>query len=76
MRKCNHYLRNKPPLLPLLLNDIRNLPGLIFINSTASLSPVIFGMDDPEMVKIALDIGAYGYIVKPFKFGEPSPAYK
>ena len=31
---------------------------------------MISGIDDPEIAKYALEIGAYGYIVKPFKINE------
>ena len=31
---------------------------------------MVSGADNPEMVEMALEIGAYGYIVKPFKISE------
>ncbi len=61
----------------LILSDIR-LPGesgLDFIRNTVAQDPdlaviMITGVDDPEVVEEALELGVYGYIVKPFKVSE------
>ncbi|MCF8109731.1 MAG: response regulator [Desulfohalobiaceae bacterium] len=61
----------------LILSDIR-LPGesgLDFVREAVSHDPelaviMITGVDDPEVVEEALELGAYGYIVKPFKVSE------
>ena len=61
----------------LILCDIR-LPGesgIDFVKNSISHYPetaviMVSGLDDPEMVEKALEIGAYGYIVKPFKPSE------
>jgi putative two-component system response regulator len=31
---------------------------------------MVTGVDDPELANIALELGAYGYIIKPFEFNE------
>ncbi|MCF8109691.1 MAG: response regulator [Desulfohalobiaceae bacterium] len=61
----------------LILSDIR-LPGesgLDFVRYTVAQDPdvaiiMITGVDDPEVAEEALELGAYGYIVKPFKVSE------
>jgi response regulator RpfG family c-di-GMP phosphodiesterase len=61
----------------LILCDIR-LPGesgMDLITHVISEYPetaaiVVSGVDDPEVAEKALELGAYGYIVKPFKVSE------
>ncbi|MFC1841215.1 HD domain-containing phosphohydrolase [Thermodesulfobacteriota bacterium] len=61
----------------LILCDI-NMPGesgMDLISHVRSAYPetaviMVSGMDDPEMAEKALEIGAYGYMIKPFKPSE------
>ncbi len=63
----------------LILCDI-NMPGesgLDFIKYTLEAYPamaviMITAVDDPDIASTALDMGVYGYIIKPFKTGEVS----
>ena len=58
----------------LIISDVK-MPGesgLDFAKYVINAYPntalvMISGIDDPEIAKYALEIGAYGYIVKPFK---------
>jgi len=67
----------KEEAFALSLCDI-NLPGesgMDFIKHVISEYPdtaviMVSGVDDPQTVEKALEIGAYGYIVKPFKKSE------
>jgi putative two-component system response regulator len=67
----------KEETFDLILCDI-NLPGesgMDFIEYALSTYPntaiiMISGVDDPKTVGKALDIGVFGYIVKPFKISE------
>ena len=64
----------KEEVFDLILCDIR-LPGesgLELITHTLSEYPqtaviMVSGVEDPEVAKKALDMGAYGYIIKPFR---------
>ncbi|MFC1495507.1 HD domain-containing phosphohydrolase [Thermodesulfobacteriota bacterium] len=61
----------------LILSDI-NLPGksgIDFISDVLSMYPdtaaiMVSGIDDPDIVEKTLEIGAYGYIVKPLRASE------
>lgn len=61
----------------LILCDVK-MPGesgIDFIRYLLSEYPetaaiMITAVDDPEVAETALEIGAYGYIIKPFKFNE------
>ena len=67
----------KEDVFDLILCDI-HLPGesgIDFIKYALSVYPdtaiiMVSGEDDPKMVEKALEIGVYGYIVKPFKISE------
>jgi putative nucleotidyltransferase with HDIG domain len=67
----------KQEVFDLVLCDIR-LPGesgIDFISHIIDDHPgtaviMVSGLDDPEVVEKALEIGAFGYIVKPFKISE------
>jgi putative two-component system response regulator len=67
----------KEETFDLILCDIR-LPGesgMDLIEHVASEYPntaviMVSGVDDPQVVEKALEMGAYGYIVKPFKASE------
>ncbi len=69
----------KAEAFALILCDIR-LPGesgLDLIQYVISEFPetaviIVSGVDDPDTVEKAIEIGAYGYIVKPFKVSEVS----
>ncbi len=68
-------LRGQP--FELVLCDVRmpNESGLDLIREVLSQSPEIAVVmasahDDPELVQTALDIGAYGYVLKPFRYNE------
>ena len=61
----------------LILCDVK-MPGesgINFIKYITSEHPdiaviMVSGVDDPEVAKAAMEIGSYGYIVKPFEFNE------
>ncbi len=61
----------------LILSDV-DMPGesgIDFVRYTLADYPetaviMVTGMDDPEIAETALEIGAYGYIIKPFKVNE------
>ncbi len=61
----------------LILCDV-NMPGesgISFIKYITSEHPdtaviMVSGVDDPEIAKSAMEIGAYGYIIKPFEPNE------
>ncbi len=49
--------------------------GMDFISYVLAEFPetaviMVTGMDDPELAEIAMEVGAYGYIIKPFKPAE------
>jgi putative nucleotidyltransferase with HDIG domain len=61
----------------LILSDV-DMPGesgIDFVRYALTEYPetaviMVTGMDDPEIAETALEIGAYGYIIKPFKANE------
>jgi len=61
----------------MVLCDV-NMPGesgLVLVEEIFSRYPdtavvMVSAMDDPEVAKTALELGAYGYIIKPFKTNE------
>ena len=61
----------------MVLCDV-NMPGgsgLVLVEEIVSRYPdtavvMVSAMDDPETAKTALELGAYGYIIKPFKINE------
>jgi putative two-component system response regulator len=61
----------------LVLCDIRmpgesglDLVGYIFAEYPGTAVIMVTGVEEPDVVEKALEIGAYGYIVKPFKISE------
>jgi response regulator RpfG family c-di-GMP phosphodiesterase len=68
-------IREKP--FELVLCDV-NMPGESGIDLVRDILRqypetavvMVTGMDDPEFAATALDVGAYGYIIKPFKANE------
>jgi putative nucleotidyltransferase with HDIG domain len=67
----------KTESIDLILCDIR-MPGesgidlsqFVIAEHPDTAVIIVSGVDDPEIVKKALEIGAYGYIIKPFKVSE------
>ena len=65
------------PGFQLMLCDV-NMPGesgLDLVRDMSWLSPdtavvMITGVDDPALAEVALDNGAYGYVIKPFEANE------
>lgn len=70
-------LRLSEQEFPLILCDV-NMPGesgLELIRHVLREHPftaavMVTGLDDPQLANIALEIGAYGYILKPFESNE------
>ena len=61
----------------LVLSDV-NMPGesgldlvrYVLMNHPGTAAVMVTGVDDPTIAEAALEIGAYGYIIKPFETNE------
>ncbi len=61
----------------LVLSDV-NMPGesgldlvrYVFENYPGTATVMVTGVDDPAIADVALELGAYGYIIKPFEANE------
>lgn len=73
--EARRILKQKP--FELVLCDIRlpgesgiDLVGHILLEHPETAVIMVSGVEDPEVVEKALEIGAYGYIIKPFRTSE------
>lgn len=73
--EARHHLNAES--FPLILSDV-NMPGEsglklvehVLSNHPRTAAVIVTGIDEPEFAELALERGAYGYIIKPFTQNE------